>query len=136
MILCDTGALVATLNASDRNHARCVLALSQMPPAPFLMTQACFTEAMYFLFKMGGLPLQERLWTLWETQKLSLYELSSDEMARVRELMRKYQNVPMDYADATIVAVAESTGIRTLFTVDTDFYIYRLHDTEAFHIVP
>ncbi|MCX7688880.1 MAG: PIN domain-containing protein [Fimbriimonadales bacterium] len=136
MILCDTGAIIAILNSSDRHHARCVQALSQIPPAPFLMTQACFTEAMYFLFKMGGFPLQERLWMLWETGKLRLYEMSSDEMTRIRTLMQKYQNVPMDYADATIVAAAESTGIRTLFTVDSEFYIYRIHDTETFQILP
>lgn len=136
MILCDTGAIIATLNTSDRHHARCVQALNQIPPAPFLMTQACFTEAMYFLFKAGGAPLQERLWTLWEMGKLRLYDLSNNEMARVRALMQKYQNVPMDYADATIVVVAESTGIRTLFTVDSEFYIYRIHDTEVFQIIP
>ncbi|MCX7992153.1 MAG: PIN domain-containing protein [Fimbriimonadales bacterium] len=136
MILCDTGAIIATLNASDRQHARCVQALNQITPAPFLMTQACFTETMYFLFKVGGAPLQERLWMLWETGKLRLYELSNDEMARVRVLMQKYQDVPMDYADATIVAVAESTGIHTLFTIDSEFYIYRIYDTEAFQIIP
>jgi predicted nucleic acid-binding protein len=41
-------------------------------------------------------------------------------------LMGQYSNVPMDLADASLVAVAEIRGYRRLFTIDDDFYIYRL----------
>ena len=46
----------------------------------------------------------------------------------MRELMRKYANVPMDLADAALVRVAEREGIRKIFTVNQrDFSVYRLH---------
>ncbi|MDW8107997.1 MAG: PIN domain-containing protein [Armatimonadota bacterium] len=136
MILCDTGALVALLNAGDAAHTRCVQAAQQLPPEPFLMTHACFVEAMYFLGQLGGFPLQERLWSLWQNGKLLLHCPTDAELSRIRVLMEKYRDVPMDLADATIVAAAEMKGIRTVFTIDADFYIYRLHNREPFVVVP
>lgn len=51
-------------------------------------------------------------------------------------LMARYSNVPMDLADASLVAAAEATGERRLFTLDSDFRIYRLDDRQALEIVP
>lgn len=50
-------------------------------------------------------------------------------------LMAQYRNVPMDLADASLVAVADSRGIRRLFTIDSDFYIYRLVDGSILEVV-
>jgi predicted nucleic acid-binding protein len=52
------------------------------------------------------------------------------------ELMEKYQNVPMDLADASLVAIAEVTGVREVFTLDGDFYVYRINDREPFEVFP
>ena len=51
-------------------------------------------------------------------------------------LMEKYQDRPMDLADASLVAAAERLGIRQVFTVDGDFQIYRLADGSALASVP
>ncbi len=50
--------------------------------------------------------------------------------------MNRYQNVPMDLADASLVAAAETLNDRKVFTLDSDFRIYRLADGSAFEIVP
>jgi len=42
---------------------------------------------------------------------------------------------PMDLADASLVATAETLGIRQIFTLDSDFYVYRLHGTDAFEVI-
>ena len=58
-------------------------------------------------------------------------------MRRVRKLLDKYADLPMDYADATLVALAEELGTAAVFTTDrTDFSIYRLKDRKPFHILP
>ena len=44
---------------------------------------------------------------------------------REKELIDKYRDVPMDFADATIVAFAEESKIYDIFTLDKDFSIYR-----------
>lgn len=54
----------------------------------------------------------------------------------MRELMHKYQDRPMDLADASIVAAAETLGIRRVFTVDSDFLIYRYKDSAPFEVIP
>jgi len=43
-------------------------------------------------------------------------------------LMLRYQDTLMDLADASLVATAETLGIRQIFTLDSDFYVYRLHE--------
>ena len=51
-------------------------------------------------------------------------------------LMKKYQDRPMDLADASLIAIAESHSLRRVFTLDSDFHIYRLADGTALKAVP
>jgi hypothetical protein len=99
-------------------------------------TWPCFTEAMYLLHQARGHPAQAALWGLWTARRLVLHDLSNDEVGRVIALMEKYQDQPMDFADASLVATAEYLGLRRVFTLDSDFYVYRLADGSAFEIVP
>lgn len=46
-------------------------------------------------------------------------------MKRIIELSEKYSNVPMDLADALLVAISELTGVENIITIDSDFHIYR-----------
>jgi len=50
--------------------------------------------------------------------------------------MKRYENVPMDLADATLMAVAEATGDRRIFTLDNHFRSYRFDDGGYFDVVP
>src|SRR5258706_544212 len=71
---------------------------------------------------------QESLWEMVERGALQLLALDSDDAPRIRELMHKYANRPMDLADAALLRAAEREGIRKIFTVDRrDFSVYRLH---------
>ena len=54
----------------------------------------------------------------------------------MKVLMERYQDTPMDLADASLVAAAERLGLSRIFTLDSDFYVYRIDDREAFEIVP
>ena len=55
---------------------------------------------------------------------------------RMVELMETYRDRPMDLADASVVAAAEHLGMRRLFALDRDFYIYRLADGSTLEVVP
>jgi len=57
-------------------------------------------------------------------------------MGRMQALMEKYKDVPMDLADASLVVLAETSGVRQVFTLDTDFYIYRIASKESFDVIP
>ncbi|MBN2089237.1 PIN domain-containing protein [candidate division KSB1 bacterium] len=136
MILIDAGPIIALLDRHDNHHHECVEASKALAAEPLLTTWPCFTEAMYLLGAVGGYRFQIELWKFIEEQQLTLHDLTAIEIARMRELMEKYQDTPMDLADASIVTVAESHSIRDVFTLDSDFRIYRLADGSNLNIIP
>ena len=136
MILTDAGPLIALLNPSDPYHERCAMQEQDLQSETMLTTWVCFTEAMYFLGETGGYRHQEALWNLRRSGRLALHPLSEPEIHRMQALMEQYQDTPMDLADASLIAVAETLDLRQVFTTDRDFYIYRLADGSALDVVP
>ncbi|MDF5731266.1 MAG: ester cyclase [Rhizonema sp. PD38] len=53
-----------------------------------------------------------------------------------KQMMRQYQDLPMDLADASLVSAAETLNISRIFSLDSDFYIYRFQRTKAFEVIP
>ena len=102
---------------------------------PLLTTLPCFTEAMHFLGRYGGFVYQTALWNLRTTGHLVLHLSTQKEIDRMASLMMQYQDTPMDLADASLVAAAESLDLRSVFTFDRDFYIYRLADGGALEVI-
>jgi len=100
-----------------------------------LTTWPCFTEAMHLVNRAGGYPAQAALRALRSLGRPVLHDLTPAETDRMAVLMERYRNVPMDLADASTVAVAESLFLRRVFAVDSDFYIYRLADGSALEVV-
>jgi uncharacterized protein len=50
--------------------------------------------------------------------------------------MEQYQDTPMDLADASLVVLAEVTGLKRIFTLDSDFYVYKINGKDSFDVVP
>jgi predicted nucleic acid-binding protein len=125
VILVDAGPLVALVDADDQFHKKCVATLKVLRE-PLVTVWPAVTEAMYLL---GDLPkAQEALWEMLARGVLQFLPLDLTDVPRMRELMSKYADRPMDLADAALVRVAEREGIRQIFTVDRkDFSVYRLH---------
>jgi hypothetical protein len=126
LILVGAGPLVAFVDADDQHHSRCVGVLKGLRE-PLATVWPPLTEAMYLL---EDLPkAQEALWEMLQRGVLRLLPLDFADVARIRELMRKYADRPMDLADAALLRVAEREGLRKIFTVDRrDFAVYRLHN--------
>lgn len=133
MILIDAGPLVALVDASDQHHASCAAALRGVRE-PLATVWPAVTEAMYLLL---DLPRgQDAVWEMFDRRVVRLLDLGQDDIPRLRELMAKYSDRPMDLADAALVCVAERQGLDTIFTVDRrDFEVYRLHGRKRFQIV-
>ncbi len=93
------------------------------------------TAAMYLLnFSAAA---QDTLWEILETDALLVAGLDEMDYPRMRELMKKYRELPMDLADAALVRVAERERIRRVFTIDRrDFEVYRPAGIRQFDIVP
>lgn len=136
MILTDTGPLIALLDRRDSYHEICVGMLDTLPPEPMLTTWPCLTEAMHILGSIGGYRYQSVLWKLVIDGNLEIHDLTPFETNEMNRLMKKYQDTPMDLADASLVALAESMKFRQIFTIDSDFLIYRLSDGSMLETVP
>jgi predicted nucleic acid-binding protein len=136
MTLVDAGPLIALIDKGQGEvHQRCLEA-QKLLTGPLLTTWSCLTEAMYFLGDPRGWTGQNALWDFVLRGALLIHPHDLTEMARIRALMNQYKSVPMDLADASLVALAEARKINRIFTLDSDFRIYRINGKEAFDVIP
>ena len=91
---------------------------------------------MYLLGRAAGFAGQDALWGLLTSGRLVVRDATADEVVRMVELMRAYRDLPMDLADASLIAAAETTVHRRIFTFDGHFRIYRLRDGSVLDVVP
>lgn len=132
-MLVDAGPLIALLDRRDAAHGACISALETLR-SPLMTVWPAFTEAMYLL--RDSWPGQKALWSRVETGALTITPLDEDDAPRMRELMEKYRDQPMDLADAALVRVAEREGLNEVFTLDRrHFSLYRA-GRRRFLIVP
>jgi len=135
-MLSDTGPLVALCDTRDPHHRACVAAVEAFEAYELITTWPCLTEAMHLLRNAGGWRVQDRLWRFIPDGVLQLHPPTNAELERMRALMRDYADTPMDLADASLVAAAETLRQRRVFTVDKHFYVYRQRLGHAFEVVP
>jgi uncharacterized protein len=135
LILTDAGPLLALIDPREPDHRRCV-ATSTTLVEPMVTTWPAFTEAMYLAGRAAGWRAQEILWRWIASGTLVLVDLTPGMVARMPVLMERYRDLPMDLADASLVALAEARRLRHVFTLDSDFRVYRLPNGEPFKLVP
>lgn len=132
--LIDTGAIVAILDRSDEWHGRCVETLSSLR-LPFATTAAVLAE----LFHMVGDDPRgiAAAWAFLRSGAVVLAPVEGRDLPGIEALMKRYADRPMDFADATLVHVAERESLPTVFTVDhADFETYRIGKRGRFRVVP
>lgn len=134
MILIDTGPLVALVDKADNAHQKILAAFQSLTSAP-LTTLPCLTEAFYLIGEIAGWNGQKTLFALLMSGAIEIHASTDSEMKRIGELMEQYNDKPMDFADASLVALAETFNIKTIITLDSDFYIYKIHGKDAFDVV-
>ena len=133
-VLVDAGPLVALFDRSDTHHERVAAALKAIRD-PLVTAWPPLVEAMYLL--SFSQPAQMALWDLLETGALRLLPLGRDDVPRMRELMLKYHDLPMDLADAALVRLAEREDVRRVLTLDQrHFEVYRIARKGRFTVLP
>ena len=135
MIPVDAGPLFVLFNRKDPDYARCVAALPKIS-GPLVTTWPCFTEAMYLLGRDLGFPAQTELLAYISDGLLRIHCQDEQDCIRIRTLMTTYRDSPMDLADASLVAAAETLNLWRVFTLDRHFYAYRLADGSAMEVLP
>lgn len=102
---------------------------------PLLTTWAVVTESMHLLADAGW-RAQRLLWQLLLSDDVELVDLDGVTLGRASALMEKYRDLPMDVADATLVAVAEQRRVLQVLTLDSDFLVYRTSARGTFEVLP
>ena len=126
-ILIDAGPLIALFDSSDKYHSG-IRSFLKEHPFRYVSTIAVFTEVSHMLdFSAAA----QRDFYEWVMRKgVFIGDINQNDMLRLVELTEKYADVPMDFADASLIITAEKTGIRQIISLDKDFDIYRLPGKE------
>lgn len=122
VILVDAGPLVALLDQREQHHLWAVEQTRQLR-LPLFTCEAVLSETCFLLADHSAGLRQIEAYA--EDGALKLRSLGAEAFVRVLMLMRRYANVPMSFADACLVALAESQPGARIFTLDRDFFIYR-----------
>jgi len=129
-ILIDAGPLIALFDSSERHH-RPIKTFLKEHPFRYVSTLAVFTEVSHMLDFSTDAQRDFYEWVMYKGVFIS--DINQNDMPRLVELTGKYADLPMDFADATLVITAEKTGIREIISLDRDFDIYRLPGKEQIH---
>lgn len=121
-VILDTGPLVALLNQADRHHPWARDEWARITP-PLLTCEAVLAEACFLVRRFAG--GQSAVLELVRRGVLDVSFHLADGTDPVFRLLNKYQGVPMSFADACIVRLAEQHPAGVVFTLDSDFSIYR-----------
>ena len=126
-ILIDAGPLIALFHIGDNHHKR-IREFFKGKEYQFISTLAVLTEVSHFLSININAVRDFYEWVIHKGVIIS--DINQNDMPRILDLVVKYQDLPMDLADATLVVAAEKTGIRKIISLDSDFDIYRLPGKE------
>ena len=133
-LLLDTGALVSLLDRSQSFHAEFVSFFERWR-GPVVSTEAVLTEATHLLARVPDGPRVRCDFFL--KGGAVLVPSSSGSLRRCRELIHLYRDLPMDFADATLVVLAEELNTQLVLTTDRrDFGVYRIEGRRKFKIKP
>jgi uncharacterized protein len=132
--LLDTGPLVAYLDASEEDHRSVATRLDAFTGQLFT-TSAVITEAMHFVAEVRRGPVL--LAEFVAQSGLQVLDFSAaEELGEAARRMEKYRDLPMDYADATLVLLAERLEIYEILTLDRrGFSVYRSASGRYFSLV-
>jgi len=132
--LIDTGAMVAIVDSDDLWHSSCVDALLSVR-TPLFTSEAVLTEAFHLLGRGRRDP--EKAWAFVRSGALTVCSIGDSDLPQLHELMSRYRDRPMDFADATLVHLAARENLSLILTVDhDDFRTYRIAGRKRFTILP
>jgi predicted nucleic acid-binding protein len=133
-LLLDTGALVSLLDRSQKHH-QVFAQFFRDWHRHVVSTEAVLTEATHLL---GGSPGgRQACVDFFLSGGALLVPATTASLRRASALVSQYADLPMDYADATLVVLAEELDTNLVFTTDRrDFAVYRIEGRRRFEMLP
>lgn len=128
-VLADAGPLVALFDPDDRDHDLVVRFLSGFS-GELGTTWPVVTEVTHLLDFSVNKQAEFLEWV--ERGGVAVADIGTNELEQIVALMKKYSDAPMDFADATLVFLADRTNTPQIMTLDKDFRVYRFRGRKAF----
>ena len=133
-VLLDTGPIIATLDASDQWHRSCAAAVTELIER-CVTTEAVVTEACHMVAR--GRARASLVLDFLLDADVPILALDRLAMRHAARLMDRYATVPMDFADAALVTLADALHLSAVLTTDRrGFRAYRPASGKAFQIYP
>lgn len=131
-LIVDTGFLVALANKNDKYHQKCV-EVSKALEGDLITTWPVITETSYFMMKQANAQAHLSLLDRIHKTHIMLWQIPVDAVNRIKILMKQYNDLPMDLADASLVVLAEQLGHGDILSTDRrDFNTYRWKNHQPF----
>ena len=131
-VLLDAGPLVAYLDETEQFHEWAVDRFRELP-VPFLTPEAVLSEVCFLL--ADSPRAVAKIGEYLERGVLAMVPVGGAAQPRIFALMAKYRQVPMSYADACLLWLAETHARSRVFTLDSDFAIYRLERARSVPVI-
>jgi len=123
--LVDAGPFIALFDKDDRFH-KVVETFLKKFSGSLMTTWPVITETAHMLDFNVNVQIDFLKWI--QRGAVQIANLDKFHLERLIELAEKYSDRPMDLADGSLLVVSELTGIKSIVTIDSDFYIYRTKD--------
>ena len=131
-VLLDTSVVVAIFNLSELRHSECVALIDDLN-SPLVTCEAVIAEACHLLRNVHGAP--EAILQNVEQGSFQIPFDLANSAGEVRAIMRKYRDIPADFADACLIHLADTLGVGEILTFDTDFRTYRWRKSRPFRLL-
>jgi predicted nucleic acid-binding protein len=131
-ILIDSGPLIALFDADDNHHKKAVNFIKKNK-LPLVTTLASITETLHLLDFNHNAQIDFLDWI--SKGALEIHNIDITAFNRLRDLTIKYKDLPMDFADAYLVYLAEELNVTKIATIDRDFTIYRIKNKKKFELI-
>lgn len=134
IVVVDTGFVIALLNRSDVRHTDAIAVYLRQQR--ILIPQTVLAEVAYLLGRNAGIVTVVAFIRGIAASRFNLVALTDSDLERVAEILEKYAASRIDFVDASVTAVAERYGSKTILTLDQrDFRLFRPQHCKSFEIL-
>lgn len=128
----DTGFLVALYDKREPMHRRCLQIYDSLVE-PLVTCEAVVSEALHLLRHAPAAV--DGILASVDQRILEIPFVLAESAATVKALMAKYRDIPADFADACLIALADQLDTGDILTLDSDFAHYRWRRTRRFNLL-
>ncbi|PKA11211.1 pilus assembly protein [Leptospira meyeri] len=120
--LIDSGPIIALFNSKDKFH-KPTLKFFKSYTGELISTWPVVTEVVYIL--SFSVHAQSDFLEWIERGSIQIIDLNLEDLKYIKNRMKKYSDLPMDLADASLMCISEKKGIERIISIDSDFSIYK-----------